>query len=626
MERILGEGSFGAVYQARHEATGARVAVKVISKPVTSSTPASAASSARYDWGSAGAADEDDRKIQSEIDILSRCDSPYIVGYVECFIRPSVGPLAPSPTRHSGNSQRVPARSAVTAGDEMWIVMEYCEGGSMSDLLEASASSMLLPEDCIRAVCASIVLGLEYLHGVANVCHRDIKGGNVLLTSDGHVKLADFGVSAELSNTLNKRKTVIGSPYWMAPEVIRESHYDGRADVWSLGITVIELAEGAPPHANLHPLRAIFVIPSKPAPTLADPDIWSPEMLDFVRCCCQKDPSQRHDSALLSSHPFVKQEVIALRALHADDPSNSAVNTPLAKYQRIAAATHQKPGLPAIRRVMSELKTRMDRVKEKRGRENRVESVPADEDKQRKKQFDSDKSLNPQSSLEVKGPLVKSAVPDDLDDLTLPVRMKGVTTADGEFDPFGTPGPSAGGHSHPQRHLSSVSMTHLEPALQQDEQLQNELGILSRAFEWRLESLRKAYEVAQQKVITDARIRNEIPLDVETLMANAALQRGAGEMARSAMAEAQRIPVVTDLVESVQRGAYGALARSSTEEEATATIDDGRLSLPAENYHTNKDSTHDHALLNQASSNSQSTTTTESLANEDTPPSPLAMS
>ena len=87
--------------------------------------------------------------------------------------------------------------------------------------------------------------------------------------SDGNVKLADFGVSAELTNTLNKRKTVVGSPYWMAPEVIRESHYDGRADVWSLGITCIEMAEGAPPHANLHPLRAIFVIPTKPAPTLA---------------------------------------------------------------------------------------------------------------------------------------------------------------------------------------------------------------------------------------------------------------------------------------------------------------------------------------------------------------------
>jgi serine/threonine protein kinase len=172
---ILGEGSFGAVYKALHKETNAVVAVKIINN--------------------AGSLD-DDAKIKGEIDILSRCDSPFIVGYIECFIQP--------PTMKKQG--------------EMWIVMEYCEGGSMSDLIEAS-SGYLLPEDCIRVVCASVVLGLEYLHGVANVCHRDIKCGNVLLTSDGHVKLADFGVSAELTNTLNKRKTVVGSPYWMAPEV-----------------------------------------------------------------------------------------------------------------------------------------------------------------------------------------------------------------------------------------------------------------------------------------------------------------------------------------------------------------------------------------------------------------------
>ena len=236
----------------------------------------------------------------------------------------------------------------------------------MTDLIEASAGYQL-PEDCIRAACASIVLGLEYLHGVANVCHRDIKCGNVLLTDDGHIKLADFGVSAELTNTMNKRKTVVGSPYWMAPEVIRESHYDGRADVWSLGITAIEMAEGAPPHANLHPLRAIFVIPTKPAPTLADPDNWSPEMLDFVRCCCQKDPNQRHDSALLSSHPFVKQEVIALRAMHRGAASTANADA-RAKYRKMADAAKRKPGLLALRRVIEKLRPRLDAVKTKRGK------------------------------------------------------------------------------------------------------------------------------------------------------------------------------------------------------------------------------------------------------------------
>ena len=119
------------------------------------------------------------------------------------------------------------------------------------------------------------------------------------LTEDARVKLADFGVSAELTKTINKRKTVVGSPSWMAAEVIRESHYDGQADVWSVGITAIEMAEGAPPHSNLNPLRAIFVIPNKPAPTLADPDNWSPETLDFVKRirindaalnCCRHTP------------------------------------------------------------------------------------------------------------------------------------------------------------------------------------------------------------------------------------------------------------------------------------------------------------------------------------------------
>ena len=344
---LLGEGSFGAVYKAQHKPTGAIVAVKVLQQQ----------------------SHEEDEKIKGEIDILSRCDSPYIVGYFECFFQEaSAMTMKPTAANH---------RTAA----EMWIVMEYCEGGSMTDLIEA-IGGYHLPEDCIRAVCASVVLGLEYLHGAAAVCHRDIKCGNVLLTNDGHVKLADFGVSAELTNTLNKRKTVVGSPYWMAPEVIRESHYDGRADVWSLGITAIEMAEGAPPHANLHPLRAIFVIPTKPAPTLADPDNWSPEMLDFVRCCCQKDASQRHDSALLSSHPFIKQDVLALRAMHRSrgappprpqhDNDDTAVTPPTTndvrnKYKRVAETTPTM-GLSAIRRVMKRLAPRMKAVKAKRGK------------------------------------------------------------------------------------------------------------------------------------------------------------------------------------------------------------------------------------------------------------------
>jgi serine/threonine protein kinase len=321
LQALVGEGSFGSVYRARHKTSGVLVAVKVISNAARDT--------------------EETAKIMQEIEILAKCDSPFIVGYYECFLRQQ--------------QALVPA--------DMWIVMEFCCGGSMSDLIEAGGYGLhySMPEECVKFVCASIVLGLEYLHGVANVCHRDIKCGNVLLMEDGHVKLADFGVSAELSNTIAKRKTVVGSPFWMAPEVIRESHYDGRADVWSLGITCIEMAEGAPPHANLNPLRAIFLIPSKPAPTLADPDNWSPEMLDFIKCCLHKEPSQRHDSAMLSNHPFVRQDVIKLRKIWEGHNETLLSSSNESKY--VIDASERPPGSDALRKLMAQTKASRETVR-----------------------------------------------------------------------------------------------------------------------------------------------------------------------------------------------------------------------------------------------------------------------
>lgn len=497
--RLLGEGSFGAVYKAEHRDSKATVAVKVIPN---------------------GSNRSDEEKIKGEIDILSRCDSPYIVGYFECFIRP------PNTTK---------------AG-EMWIVMEYCEGGSVTDLIEASAG-LPLPEDCIRAVCASVVLGLEYLHGVANVCHRDVKGGNVLLTADGCVKLADFGVSAELTNTLNKRKTVIGSPYWMAPEVIRESHYDGRADVWSLGITVIELAEGAPPHSNLHPLRAIFVIPTKPAPTLADPDNWSPEMLDFVRCCCQKDPSQRHDSALLSSHPFVKQEVIALRTMHLGEASTANADA-RAKYAKMTETAHREPGLLAIRRVMGKLKQRLALVKAKRGKEHDRVSSSA--------------SFSPSGELT----LMESASPLVMSD-TDTIQMSGrhVLEGDSQSDASQTAQAKNGAHLSAPNVLplesqlyDSVPRMGLEPVVLQDSRFKEEVKLLSRAFELKFEALRQAHQVALQKLIAEARIRNEVPIDVNNLMDRAAQQRVSDTTARVAITHAaSEIPALRSFLSAVEK-------------------------------------------------------------------------
>lgn len=503
----LGEGSFGAVYKASHTPTGAIVAVKVIPN------------------GNAATA-SDDEKILGEIDILSRCDSPFIVGYVECFIKPAV----------------------VGRPGEMWIVMEYCEGGSMSDLIEANVGNVL-PEDCVRAVCASIVLGLEYLHGVANVCHRDIKCGNVLLTENGHVKLADFGVSAELTNTLNKRKTVVGSPYWMAPEVIRESHYDGRADVWSLGITAIEIAEGAPPHSNLHPLRAIFVIPTKPAPTLADPDNWSPEMLDFVRCCCNKDPSQRHDSALLAAHPFVKQEVLALRALHQGEVSTANANA-RAKYKKMAEVDQRPPGLLAIRRVQERLEEQMTFLKTRRGEGKMDSGTPVDLQQQQQQLRNSLRNGSQDGVISV-----------DMSNAATMAMKPRSSTEDGVTM---VPLESHGGIPKPPEFVSPVktefesqaALAEIEPELAQDEQLQADLETVSRAFEARLEALKNAHHLAQQKVIAEARLRNQVPFDVHALMEQAEEQHVVDVGASQAMKEAEEIVDVKHIIQSVEDGTF----------------------------------------------------------------------
>ena len=510
---LLGEGSFGAVYKSLHKPSGAIVAVKII--PNTGGSPM------------------EDEKIKGEIDILSRCDSPYIVGYFECFIRP--------PTDKPG---------------EMWIVMEYCEGGSATDLIEA-CGGQALPEDCIRAICASIVLGLEYLHGVASVCHRDIKCGNVLLTEDGHVKLADFGVAAELTNTLNKRKTVVGSPYWMAPEVIKESHYDGKADVWSLGITLIEMAQGEPPHANLHPLRAIFVIPTKPAPTLGDPDLWSPEMVDFLRICCQKDPGQRQDSALLASHPFIKQEVMALRAIHQGEASTANADA-RAKYKRMAQADKRQRGLLALRRVMDNCRKRLKAVKEKRGKSDTARSDPTLEEGAQQL------GTSPLDISHAATVSMGASLLSGIDAATLAVQNSGTAISTGSSSSH----PATVAYPRVDRLLFRAPDMDLDPDLVGDRKLRVDLETLSRAFEARLKALQKAHEMAQQKLIAEARLRRTMPFDVEDLMAKAAQHHALNDDARDAMKEAAEIPAVQNIIESLEDGTFqDNMANEHTAEE-----------------------------------------------------------
>ncbi|WIA38974.1 hypothetical protein OEZ86_005126 [Tetradesmus obliquus] len=254
MIALLGRGAYGSVYKALDRSSGATVAIKVIS--TTDS-------------------DEDDlTRIHKEIQFLADCDHPNVVRYLGSF--------------------RLP--------DALWIVMEHCGGGSVGDLLQVKGEG--LDEDQIAYICAESLKGLAYLHSLGKV-HRDIKCGNILLTEAGSVKLADFGVAAQLTNTMTKRNTFIGTPHWMAPEVIQESRYDGKVDVWALGISAIEMAELTPPRWKVHPLRVIFMISREPPPGLAEPERWSDTFRDFLAQCLQKAAAMRPTARYLQQHRFV---------------------------------------------------------------------------------------------------------------------------------------------------------------------------------------------------------------------------------------------------------------------------------------------------------------------------------
>jgi len=254
----LGEGSYGAVWKGKNRKTGEAVAIKIVP----------------FDNG-------DDAELRKEIQILEKANDDFVVGYYNSYEK----------------------------DQNVWIVMELAEAGSVNDVMHIC--DIALEEGLIKILIASALLGLEYLHS-KRMIHRDIKAGNILLTRNGQAKLADFGVSAQLSTLNSRRNTVIGTPFWMAPEVIQETQYDYKADIWSLGITLIELADREPPFANIHPMRAIFMIPSRPPPKFHDETQWSPEMVSFLERCLVKNPEERASAKELLDHPFVKDEVAKL--------------------------------------------------------------------------------------------------------------------------------------------------------------------------------------------------------------------------------------------------------------------------------------------------------------------------
>lgn len=254
----IGEGAFGAVYKARNKDDNTFAALKQVEIKN----------------------EEDLEDFSVEINILAECPHKNVVGLHEAFFY----------------------------DNKLWMFIEFCEGGALDSIMVDLEKS--LTEPMIRYVAHEMCVALAYLHD-HKVIHRDIKAGNVLLTLDGDVKLADFGVSAMNTKTLQKRDTFIGTPYWMAPEVImcesfKDTPYDFKADIWSLGITLIEFAQIEPPNKDMHPMRVLIKIQKADPPSFDRPSRWSKDFKDFVKKCLVKNPDQRATAHELLEHPFIK--------------------------------------------------------------------------------------------------------------------------------------------------------------------------------------------------------------------------------------------------------------------------------------------------------------------------------
>ncbi|XP_036816095.1 mitogen-activated protein kinase kinase kinase kinase 3 isoform X13 [Oncorhynchus mykiss] len=274
----IGSGTYGDVYKARNVNTGELAAIKVI----------------KLEPG------EDFEVVQQEIIMMKDCKHSNIVAYFGSYLR----------------------------RDKLWISMEYCGGGSLQDIYHVTGP---LSESQIAYMSRETLQGLYYLHNKGKM-HRDIKGANILLTDNGYVKLADFGVSAQITATLAKRKSFIGTPYWMAPEVAaveRKGGYNQLCDIWAVGITAIELAELQPPMFDLHPMRALFLMTKSnfQPPKLKDKVKWGNNFHHFVKLSLTKNPKKRPTAEKLLQHPFVSQPLSRTLAIELLDKSNNPDHT-----------------------------------------------------------------------------------------------------------------------------------------------------------------------------------------------------------------------------------------------------------------------------------------------------------
>ncbi|XP_060717794.1 TRAF2 and NCK interacting kinase b isoform X4 [Tachysurus vachellii] len=291
---LVGNGTYGQVYKGRHVKTGQLAAIKVMD--VTG---------------------DEEEEIKAEINMLKKYSHHRnIATYYGAFVK----------------------KNPPGVDDQLWLVMEFCGAGSVTDLIKNTKGNSL-KEEWTAYICREILRGLTHLHQ-HKVIHRDIKGQNVLLTENAEVKLVDFGVSAQLDRTVGRRNTFIGTPYWMAPEVIAcdenpDATYDFKSDLWSLGITAMEMAEGAPPLCDMHPMRALFLIPRNPAPRLKSKK-WTKKFQSFIDSCLVKNHTQRPSTEQLLKHPFIRD-------------------------------------LPNERQVRIQLKDHIDRTKKKRGERDETE-------------------------------------------------------------------------------------------------------------------------------------------------------------------------------------------------------------------------------------------------------------